>query len=209
MVTRIILVFLFTIGSFLLFGSDCTKQTKTRLYEQADLIFVGKIMGIGDSSFSVDVHEIFKGDEVQRVDLVINESAFIPKERGEIWLFYARLLDGNLLVADQCGGSKSFSFPYGLQDISFPEPPPRGASEEMLQLFKNNRKQNSINELYFEILSLRQFRIISMLSSIDIQKSAHSNNEDEDNSLELIQLLLIAVIMLNVFLLIIIFRRNR
>lgn len=179
MVTKLKLFIILNLISSLSFGIDCKKQSKIDVYRISDLVFTGTIVEVSSNHFSILVGEKFKGQyKKDTLQAVLQNNSIIP-EKGEDWLIYAEDL-GEFIYVDDCLGSKNFNWPYGVQDISSPEqPPPFFRDESMMYLLENIWKDRALNELYFEILSLRQFKIqnentmmAERLSSLDNYKLA-------------------------------------
>jgi hypothetical protein len=175
MVTKFNLFIILNLISSLSFGIDCKKQSKIDIYRKSNLVFTGTIVEVSSNHFSVLVGEKFKGKyKKDTLIAVIQNNSIIP-EKGEDWLIYAEDL-GELIYVDDCLGSKSFNWPYGIQDISSPEqPPPFFRDESMVYLLENIWKDRALNELYFEILSLRQFKIQNENTMMDEGLSSLEN----------------------------------
>ena len=149
---------------------DCKTQTKRELYDEYEVVLIGKILRVDSLSYLVAVQEMFKGSQH---DTLVGElwaetyGASIRPERGETWLIYGDIRNGNLLAGD-CSGSRSFDFPYSFHMIASPTPPPRQMGEitevEMF-ILRNIDLDKALNELYYDIITLRQWKLEEKIKS--------------------------------------------
>src|SRR5690606_33512546 len=124
-------VFLFKVG--VIFADDCKSLSKEEVFDYADIIFLGHVFDVGDSSYRVKITEWFKGSPRDTLTGVITQDV-TPPEIGSIWLIFGQSLTGNSFLADVCSGSKSLDLPYGSHDITIPIIPPLKCMEIQLNL---------------------------------------------------------------------------
>lgn len=158
-------VFVFMIVSIKISASDCRRISKIEVYETADLVFLGQVSEIDDSTFGINVFEYFKGsEEIQYLKGIRMDNSISPKEE-DLWLFYAKQIGEGEVYIDFCSGSKSFQNPTGFHDVTFPSPPPPFLKDQsLLFLTENIVESKSLSELYFEIISLRQMKIEKLIN---------------------------------------------
>lgn len=140
------------------FADECKKISKEETYNFSDIVFLGHVFEVGDSTYRIKVIELFKGKQTLNDTLVgiISRDVITPGV-GSIWLIYAQGLDDNRFIADVCSGSKSMNWPHGTNDITFPTPPPSEVYKNPSQLFllKQIIIDKALNEFYYDVASLR------------------------------------------------------
>lgn len=138
------------------YANDCIKLSKSEIVNIADLIVLGQILEVNETDYKVKVLEVFKGNSSDTLVGLLNHNVNTPQP-GSLWLLYAQSLAGNKIIADACSGSKSFDWPHGPHNIAFPPPPPPDILDKPSQMFILEQviKDGALNELYFEIMSLR------------------------------------------------------
>jgi hypothetical protein len=166
MIRRLFLIaFLFRAG--MLCADDCKKISKEEAFNYADIIFLGHVFEVNDSTYRVKVMEWFKGVPKDTLVGVITQSVMVPKI-GSIWLILGQSLTPDRFLADVCSGSKSLNFPHGTHDITFPELPPSDVLKNPTALFllKQIISDKALNEFYFDVASLRARKIQEENASI-------------------------------------------
>jgi len=139
-------------------ASDCDRISKIEQFNLADAVIVGKVLYSTDDYHQIGVVEKFKGTVGDTIKLFLNQYSIYVKE-NETWLMYLKLGSDNYFYSNYCSGSKSFTTPIGVNDYSFPEPPPYFKEESIKYLTGVVLKSRSLNELYFDILNLRQIKM--------------------------------------------------
>lgn len=147
-------VFLFKVG--IIFANDCKSLSKEEVFDYADIIFLGHVFDVGDSTYRVKIAEWFKGSPRDTLTGVITHDV-IPPEIGSIWLIFGQRLTENSFLADVCSGSKSLDLPYGSHDITIPiiPPPEMYGNPVLLTLLKEIELDKALNEFYYDVASLR------------------------------------------------------
>lgn len=150
----ILIILLLYCGSS--YANDCIKLSKSEIVNIADLIVLGQILEVNETDYKVKVLEVFKGNPSDTLVGLLNHNVNTPQP-GSLWLLYAQSLADNKIIADACSGSKSFDWPHGPHDITFPAPPPPDILDKPSQMFILEQviKDGALHELYFEIMSLR------------------------------------------------------
>ena len=158
MIRRLLVILLLTFP-ISIYGHDCGKLTKDGIYEQADVIFFGRVININDTSFQIKVLENFKGDiKIGDTLTGLIRDYIRPHEKETYWLIYANSSDFKVFLEAMCSGSKSLDIPFGLQDETFPSPPIKEINDNKAfsSIMYEIIKDKSLNEFYFEIGSLRE-----------------------------------------------------
>jgi len=195
-----LLYVLLMLGPFNLIGMNgCPDRTKDEQIDFADIIFLGRVIGATDTSYVIKVLESFKGVHGDTLNGILTSEVRIP-EIGTTWLIYARSLSEINFFADICSGSKSFEWPHSFSDVSFPMPPRRGAvissGEELIQ--DELIKDMALNELYYEISSLRSHK---SMDDLKIMQNKFNGLEDTISRLNVQSIILKWLIILVVVLL--------
>lgn len=164
------------------YSSDCKTFNKYELYNNSDVIFMGKIEEVQSSVFSVRIYEVFKG--ILKIDSIITmplDGESILPEKNELWLLFGEEDNEGVIYISVCSGSKKFSWPYseGFNVINYFEPPPQGVvNKESLILIQKMWQDRALNELYFDILNLRQLKLLQRLESQKLTNSEAIENQD-------------------------------
>jgi hypothetical protein len=163
---KILILFLILVNITISYGSDCLKQSKHEIFDVADFVFIGQILEVNTNSYEIKVFEMFKGHPPVHLQGQLEPDVVRPKI-GELWLFYAQHLKDNKIIAGRCSGTKSFDWPHGIHDISFPHPPPQYMENESPQMFILEQviKNTAWNELYYELMTLRQREMNDKINS--------------------------------------------
>jgi len=158
----ILIIVLLLIGSNVQ-AADCNKVTKNELYQFNTDIFIGEVLDSVD--VGIRIHESFKG--------VLKDTIFAKFEFGNIhtkvgslWLIYAHEVQEDLLIIESCNGSKSFKYPYNIHDDTPFGLPLSITSKESIGLAELILDGVSYNELYIDVINLRQKKMITMLESM-------------------------------------------
>ncbi|MCS6974174.1 MAG: hypothetical protein NZM13_06785 [Cyclobacteriaceae bacterium] len=153
---RRLLLIAFLFRSGMLCASDCKRISKEEAFNNADIIFLGHVFEVSDSTYRIKVIEWFKGVPKDTLVGVITQSVIVP-EIGSIWLILGQSLTPDRFLADVCSGSKSLDLPHGTYDITVPEVPPRDVFKNPSELFllKQMVSDKALNEFYFDVASLR------------------------------------------------------
>lgn len=156
---RLFLITLF-LKTGILLADDCKKISKEEAYNYADVIFLGHVFEVGDSTYRIKIIEWYKGNPIDTLVGAITQNVTVPKV-GSIWLIFGQKKTDSEFLADVCSGSKSLSLPHGTHDISFPEIPPPDVFKNPSQLFlvKQIVSDKALNEFYFDVASLRARRV--------------------------------------------------
>ncbi|MDR7130948.1 hypothetical protein J2X69_003307 [Algoriphagus sp. 4150] len=157
----------------ILYASDCSKISKLEAFEQADLVFIGVVTESSESEFEVKVIEVFKGSIQDTLLGVVNNELLRPK-KWTTWLFYASTIEGDKIAVGPCSGSKSFEFPHGYNDVNtlIPLSKTMFSSPNDLVLLEQILKDKASNEMYFEILSLRNYKFNEQVSTLSVKLSS-------------------------------------
>jgi hypothetical protein len=180
------------------FGIDCNRISKDEEYESSDIVFFGRVLDVNDTSYRIKVLESFKGSVPDTLIGVITEHNLIPRE-GTHWLIYAMTDDFKIFGIPPCNGSKSQERPFGLNDISFPEPPRQTLRNNpaLVEVYDHVQRNRSQNEFFFEIESLREKVRKSELKSLKVAlrelKQTTANNDAKITYLMLITIASLAV----------------
>lgn len=164
-------------------GNDCSKQSKSEIYSDSDLVFIGYVIESNDINYKVLVEEIFKGSPSDTLIGIVDKN-FVHPQKGSNWLFYISGFNNENIYFDFCSGSKSFEFPYGFHDISRLIPPSKefASSPKDLTYLELLQSIRSSNEMYYEINTLRSLKskedITKLLKEIENLKSEKSRTFD-------------------------------
>jgi hypothetical protein len=155
--TRIVFVLLVILLSRTVYGNDCSFLSKYELHNNSDVIFTGYVIESNNFEYKIWVQEVFKGSLTDTLVGIVDQNYLHPK-KGTTWLVYASGLEDGEVFIDACSGSKSFQRPYGYHDVSGFIPAPKEVYSSPISTFLMEQIQNarSLNELYFEIISLRE-----------------------------------------------------
>lgn len=150
------IVLLFT--THVAWADDCVAQEMDISFYEADLVFIGRVLRVADTSFYVSVIEDFKGMRTDSLIGLITQESIRPAI-GQIWLFYGEDLGNGNFHSHYCSGSKSFDRPSGM-----PVPPRSRASMSIseLEIYYETAVDRARNKLYFEIMSLRSRKFDSL-----------------------------------------------
>lgn len=165
---------LLLLKSGIISADDCKKISKEDIYNYADIIFLGHVFEVGDSTYRINVMEWYKGKFLEdTLTGMITQRVMTPKT-GSIWLIFGKTQPGDKFLADVCSGSKSLSSPHGTHDITFPEVPPPDVFKNPSQLFlaKQIVLDKALNEFYFDVASLRARKAQQVNESIK-EKYSH------------------------------------
>lgn len=165
---RFVFAFLFLlIFPFLsAFSCDCKYITKNENFEHVDYVFLGKISKVYKEYYEISLIESFK-KEVPLNLTGKSDSCSISPDEGEIWLLYANRIGKRKVFISQCSWSRNFEFPYCIYSEGTPPPRPPTANRDFLHLEELQFKNMALNELYFDIFSLRSKKIKSELDNIN------------------------------------------
>jgi hypothetical protein len=144
-------------------GTDCKTFSKEEIYNQADLVFLGKIIYVSDTLASVEIIELFKGSANDTI-LWLTSNGGIKPRLNSTWLIYGyKAVTKNTFYVGDCGGSKSFDAPRSIHDNTIPSPP----TPEMMLMNSQGRilheqmlLDRALNEFYFDVASLRAKKIL-------------------------------------------------
>lgn len=204
----LLIMFFFKAG--ISFADDCKKISKEEAFNFSDLIFLGHVFEVSDSTYKIKVIESFKGYPQDTLVGVISRNV-IPPIVGSIWLIYGQNLNDNRFLADVCSGSKSINWPHGTHDITFPTPPPPEVFKNPSQLFllKQIIADKALNEFYYDVATLRAKRVEGenklMKDKLDQIVQQYSLIE---NRLILMRWLMIASIVMSIGLVVLFFNKK-
>jgi len=134
---KFILFLLVLCFSFKGFSCDCMirKLKETRKFESefSDVVFLGEVISVDNSTYKFKILEVFKGLENTKVleGELFTSCSFTPQIGKGPWLVYANLVNGKLDIS-QCGVSRSYSEPYLIMTKSYTPPSP-GLNENEYQ----------------------------------------------------------------------------
>lgn len=137
-------------------SSDCKIQTKLELYNRADIVLIGKVNSVTDSTYTVQVVESFKGNIGEEIVGLITNDVQVPK-RGWTLLIYGTLAENKYFIADVCSGTKSFEIPFGSHDYNSVDIPPKEVYLNPVGSYLSEQiaKNRSLGEMRSEIEKLR------------------------------------------------------
>ena len=163
--TRIVFVLLVILLPRTVYGNDCSFLSKYELYSNSDVIFTGYVIESNNIEYKIWVQEVFKGRLTDTLVGIVDKNYLHPK-KGTTWLVYASGLEDGEVSIDPCSGSKSFERPYGYHDVSGIIPAPKEMYSSPTSMFLMEQIQNakSLNELYFEIIGLREMNSKKQIS---------------------------------------------
>lgn len=199
----IIVAFLMLISS--VYADDCKIYSKQELFQFADHIFLAQLVSQNDSSIELSIHEVFKGSLGENQLVEINKKHSKNIRGNKSWLIYA-IEKNEKLVISECGGTKGFEFPQNISNASSPDilqylP----LNKDILLGLENDWNGHALNELYYDIISLRQRKIINELSSLrNNELVTTSTNQKSDDKLDLQVLILIGLTLSNILVLILV-----
>jgi hypothetical protein len=161
----LLIALVFKVG--ILCADDCKKISKEEAFNYAEIIFLGHVFEINDSTYRVKVVEWYKGIPKDTLVGVITQNVMTPKI-GSIWLILGQNLASDRFLADVCSGSKSLNLPHGTHDITLPEIPPPDVfrNPSVLFLLKQIISDKALNEFYFDVASLRARKVQEEIKSI-------------------------------------------
>ena len=210
---RLILILL---ALFLIFhgsyGCHCKTFSKFDDFRNSDLVFLGQVIESAEDEYFIAVLEVFKGNLINN-DTVIRgkiELCTVAPKKGEIWLIYS-YFEADAIYASSCGYSRSFRNPTVVNLGGNIPPPPINVplTQVEIEILKEIDHIRSLNELSNDIISLRQLKILNRLDSLSItEPSSVSYDKDNTRSLDLTQLLLVIIVLLNVILLVKVFKKK-
>lgn len=189
------ILWLFLLSMTPCYASDCARISKADAFRMADFVFLGEVIEVMDTTFSVIVLESYKGTPSDSLVGIINQNVIIPK-KGSIWLFYATDLESLVFVADACSGSKSFDTPHGAHDVAYLIPPPPEVLRSPAQLFilEQVLEDKALNELYFEIASLRHLKLQNRIAALEEQSHNLDGQSEQVNEHFVIIVVLIGLL---------------
>ncbi len=147
------------------FSYDCKTIQKEMDYDSSDYVFLGEIIEVGKGYYVVKTHEFFKGVQTDTLRGITDNISIFPK-LGEVWLFYAKNYSEKEIYVNRCGWSRSFSRPFSFSSDNFPKPPPKDASKSLLEFLDAFNKKAALDELRYDILSLRERKMLKELDNI-------------------------------------------
>ena len=136
-------------------------------YSTSELIFIGELTESNeDGSYEFRIIELFKGDVPDSVvagEYRTSCSAF-PDTGEHFWLVYANPNANGVIDINSCGLSRSFEFPFLMNEqASVPPPPERQSNDPTLSLIEHFKhmstyKAKALVVLRTEIEQLRKWR---------------------------------------------------
>jgi hypothetical protein len=193
---NLFILFYFTIASA--YCCDCRKISKEKDYEMADLVFIGEVIDVNNTNYSIKPKEFYKGGEPDLLFALIDNCSIFPY-KGDFWLFYAGKITEDTIYVSQCGWSRNLDAPHNLNSKSIPPPslPLKDNLESFLNMQNKFYEYQAVMELQCDILSLRTLKIHR--ESTEIYKSVKLYCRNINILLIINGLMLIAVL-LNIFL---------
>lgn len=110
----ILLLFYF---SFEAFSCSCKiggyKESQEIDFELSDLVFLGEVITVEETSYKFQLIEIFKGDSNMKIieGMLFTSCSMIPRKGEGQWLVYGNLTNGKLDIS-QCGVTRSYAKPH-------------------------------------------------------------------------------------------------
>ncbi len=147
-------------------GCDCKYISKQEEYNLADLIFVGEISTVERDKFYVSMVESLKGDKTDSLRVVSIENCSIFPEQGETWLLYSTINEVGVMSVSKCGWSRSFQHPFQVGSRKIPPPPSPETATSLLLMVDKISKNLALSELYYDISTMRNFRLESSINEI-------------------------------------------
>lgn len=138
---------------------DCKTISKEDESTMAHSIIIGNVVSVKDSEgfFTVNVDEVFKGEEPEILNISFKNACSIYPQLGEKWLLYL-VKENDELYASQCGWSRSYSWPFKSGGIGFPEPPSININEDLLPILHRINKDLATLELRMDVNHLRRLK---------------------------------------------------
>jgi len=181
--------------NFRLYSCICTTIPFESEYINSDVIVLGVITTMNEDNYELEIIESYKGSEYRKLTGKITNSCSIFPSVGEKWLIYAELRDDSTIFSTSCGSSRSFTSFFSALGYDR-QPYPENMTEEQYELNNNIIYGIELQELYFEVNTLR-FRKLT--------NSNLTNNKNHDLKYEpskYFDILIIVLVVINSLILI-------
>ncbi len=187
---KVLLLMILNLATIFSFGCDCKRISKEADQTNSDFIFTGVIVNVYEDSFKIKLVENLKGYLKDTVTAKIDDCSILP-QKGESWLFYAKLIgDGNVYIS-HCSWSRSFNWPFNLNSNIKPIPPSQNNNYELNSYLNDFYKGMALSELRDDIINLRELKMYA-----DLIEIKNLSQEIEDKVIQLKCLSIILCVLL-------------